>query len=159
MSPLVCQFFLIDGRRSRKSRTTTSSSADERRMAGVTEADSLGRGADQIHIPCARLYRSQLATVSTINFGPSTNGVRYNEMVQSDQALIQPQGGGEDVLVHISAIESGGLRTLNEKDRGSLLSDPRGQVSDSRVLGDRCGGATDRPRWPARTRRNLGPTV
>ena len=37
-------------------------------------------------------------------------------MVQSDQGLrfIQPQGGGKDVFVHISAVERAGLSTLNE---------------------------------------------
>ena len=28
--------------------------------------------------------------------------------------LIQPQGGGKDVFVHISAVERAGLSTLNE---------------------------------------------
>jgi cold shock protein len=28
--------------------------------------------------------------------------------------LIQPQGGGQDVFVHISAVEKAGLSTLNE---------------------------------------------
>jgi CspA family cold shock protein len=28
--------------------------------------------------------------------------------------FIQPQGGGRDVFVHISAVERAGLRTLNE---------------------------------------------
>ena len=37
-------------------------------MAGVTEADSLSQGADQIHIPCAQLYRNRMAAVNTIIF-------------------------------------------------------------------------------------------
>ena len=28
--------------------------------------------------------------------------------------FVQPQGGGKDVFVHISAVERGGLSTLNE---------------------------------------------
>jgi CspA family cold shock protein len=28
--------------------------------------------------------------------------------------FIQPQGGGRDVFVHVSAVERAGLRTLNE---------------------------------------------
>jgi cold shock protein len=37
-------------------------------------------------------------------------------MVQSDQGygFIQPQGGGQDVFVHISAVERAGLTSLNE---------------------------------------------
>ena len=51
--------------------------------------------------------------------------------------FIQPQGGGEDVLVHISAIERGGLRTLNGGGpREVFLSESRGQVSNSRVSDD-----------------------
>jgi CspA family cold shock protein len=37
-------------------------------------------------------------------------------MVQSDQGygFIRPQGGGNDVFVHISAVERAGLSSLNE---------------------------------------------
>jgi CspA family cold shock protein len=38
-------------------------------------------------------------------------------MVQSNEGLcgfIQPQGGGKDVFVHISAVERAGLTSLNE---------------------------------------------
>jgi cold shock protein len=44
------------------------------------------------------------------------NGARHREVVQSDQGLwiIQPQAGGKDVFVHISAVERAGLSTLNE---------------------------------------------
>jgi cold shock protein len=35
-------------------------------------------------------------------------------VVQPDQRLCQPQGGGQDVYVHISAVERAGLSTLNE---------------------------------------------
>ena len=31
--------------------------------------------------------------------------------------FIQPQGGGKDVFVHISAVERAGIPTLNEGDR------------------------------------------
>jgi CspA family cold shock protein len=31
--------------------------------------------------------------------------------------FIQPQGGGQDVFVHISAVERAGLTTLNEGQR------------------------------------------
>ena len=51
--------------------------------------------------------------------------------------FIQPQGGGKDVFVHISAVERGGLSTLNEgqnieyeieESRENICSEPQGQV-------------------------------
>jgi CspA family cold shock protein len=33
---------------------------------------------------------------------------------QKGYGLIQPQGGGKDVFVHISAVEKAGLNSLNE---------------------------------------------
>jgi len=33
--------------------------------------------------------------------------------------FIEPEGGGKDVFVHISAVERAGLRTLNEGQRVS----------------------------------------
>ncbi len=33
--------------------------------------------------------------------------------------FIQPEDGGSDVFVHISAVEAAGLRSLNENDRVS----------------------------------------
>ena len=41
--------------------------------------------------------------------------------------FIQPDGGGADAFVHISAVEKAGLRTLNEGDKVSydLATDPR----------------------------------
>jgi cold shock protein len=33
---------------------------------------------------------------------------------QKEYGFIQPQGGGKDVFVHISAVEKAGLTTLNE---------------------------------------------
>jgi CspA family cold shock protein len=44
------------------------------------------------------------------------NGARHGELVQFDKGygFIQPQAGGKDVFVHISAVERAGLSTLNE---------------------------------------------
>ena len=36
---------------------------------------------------------------------------------QKGYGFIQPQGGGRDVFVHISAVERAGLSTLNEGQR------------------------------------------
>ena len=75
--------------------------------------------------------------------------------------FIQPQGGGKDVFVHISAVERAGLSTLNEGQQIEYeIEEDRGKTSavnsrSTRVSGDRCGGAIGRPRWSARTRRNL----
>jgi CspA family cold shock protein len=46
---------------------------------------------------------------------------------QKGFGFIQPEGGGPDVFVHISAVEKAGLRTLNDGQRVSfdLVSDPR----------------------------------
>ena len=48
--------------------------------------------------------------------GDSSNGDRNDKVVQPDEGLrfIQPQDGGKDVFVHISAVERAGLSTLNE---------------------------------------------
>ena len=40
----------------------------------------------------------------TVKWFNATKGYRF----------IQPQGGGKDVFVHISAVERAGLRSLNE---------------------------------------------
>ena len=45
------------------------------------------------------------------------DGDRPCQMVQpsaKDYGFIQPQGGGKDVFVHISAVERAGLNSLNE---------------------------------------------
>jgi cold shock protein len=43
--------------------------------------------------------------------------------------FIEPDGGGKDIFVHASALESAGIRTLNEGDRVSfeLEDDRRGR--------------------------------
>jgi CspA family cold shock protein len=47
--------------------------------------------------------------------------------------FIIPDGGGEDVIVHISAVERAGLKTLNagQKIEYDLLLDPRSQKSSA----------------------------
>jgi CspA family cold shock protein len=57
--------------------------------------------------------------------GTADRIVQYSEIVMSagtvkwfnptkGYGFIQPQGGGQDVFVHISAVERAGLNTLNE---------------------------------------------
>jgi len=44
--------------------------------------------------------------------------------------FIQPQGGGRDVFVHISAVERAGLSTLNEGQRIEYeIEENRGKTS------------------------------
>ena len=45
--------------------------------------------------------------------------------------FIQPEGGGTDAFVHISAVERAGMRTLDRDQRVSydLETDNRGRVS------------------------------
>jgi len=45
--------------------------------------------------------------------------------------FIQPEDGGNDAFVHISAVEKAGMRTLNKEQRVSyeLEEDRRGKVS------------------------------
>jgi CspA family cold shock protein len=39
---------------------------------------------------------------------------------QKGYGFIQPDGGGRDVFVHISAVEKAGIRDLNEGDKVSF---------------------------------------
>jgi len=44
--------------------------------------------------------------------------------------FIEPDGGGQDVFVHISAVEQAGMRTLNEGQKISYeLATERGKTS------------------------------
>ena len=44
--------------------------------------------------------------------------------------FIQPDGGGKDVFVHISAVERAGLRSLNEGQQVAFeLKDERGKTA------------------------------
>jgi len=51
----------------------------------------------------------------------------FNE--QKGYGFIQPEDGSADAFVHISAVESAGMRTLNKDQRVSyeLERDPRGR--------------------------------
>ena len=48
--------------------------------------------------------------------------------------FIQPEDGGQDVFVHISALESAGIHALNEGDKVSYeLTSNRGKTSAANI--------------------------
>ena len=60
-------------------------------------------------------------TIGTVKFFNESKGYGF----------IQPDGGGQDAFVHISAVERAGMRTLRENQRVSydLEQDNRGKTS------------------------------
>jgi len=60
--------------------------------------------------------------------------------------FIQPDGGGNDAFVHMSAVEQAGMRTLRENQRVSydLEQDRRGKMAASNLK-----SAEDAPAAPA----------
>ena len=60
-------------------------------------------------------------TIGTVKFFNADKGYGF----------IQPDGGGNDAFVHISAVEKAGLRTLDRDQRVSfdLETDQRGRTS------------------------------
>ena len=49
---------------------------------------------------------------------------------QQGYGFIQPEGGGPDVFVHISAVEKAGLRSLNEGQKVSYdITEEKGKSS------------------------------
>ncbi|MGF6226704.1 CspA family cold shock protein [Inquilinus ginsengisoli] len=64
--------------------------------------------------------------IGTVKWFNSTKGFGF----------IQPEGGGPDVFVHISAVERAGLRGLNEGQRVSYEEqmDPRRNKSSAENL-------------------------
>ncbi len=59
-------------------------------------------------------------SIGTVKWFNSTKGFGF----------IQPEAGGSDVFVHISAVEKAGLRGLNEGQRVSYdLEEHRGRTS------------------------------
>ena len=81
--------------------------------------------------------------------------------------FIQPQGGGQDVFVHISAVERAGLSTLNEgqqveyevvSNRGKSGREPESEMRRCGRIGEQNGWLSQAPRLPWRTRSREGNT-
>ena len=69
--------------------------------------------------------------------------------------FIQPQGGGKDVFVHISAVERAGLSTLNEGQQVQYEEVAnKGKTSAENLQGEvnRMWGAPRGPPWFVSTR-------
>ena len=77
--------------------------------------------------PQARDYLDKVSTmtISTVKFFNTTKGFGF----------IQPDDGGKDAFVHISAVERSGLTTLNEGQKVSyeLQNDRNGKVAASNL--------------------------
>lgn len=69
----------------------------------------------------------------------------FNE--QKGYGFIQPEGGGQDAFVHITAVERAGMRSLRENQRVSydLQQDNRGKMSAVNIqpVEDNAPQATD----------------
>jgi cold shock protein len=61
--------------------------------------------------------------------------------------FIAPDDGGQDAFVHISALESSGMRSLNEKDRVSydLEQDRRGKMAAVNLKPAQESASSDQP--------------
>ncbi|MCX7355702.1 MAG: cold-shock protein [Alphaproteobacteria bacterium] len=52
--------------------------------------------------------------------------------------FIQPDNGGKDVFIHVTALESSGMKSLNEGQRVNfeVMSDQRGEKATTLTLAD-----------------------
>ena len=66
---------------------------------------------------------------------------------QKGYGFIQPKGGGQDVFVHISAVERAGLRSLNE-----------GQAIEFELVSNRGRTAAENLRFVDQARRSASPS-
>lgn len=62
--------------------------------------------------------------------------------------FIEPEGGGDDVFAHFSAIQMDGYRTLKQSSKVSyeLVQGPKGNLAQNIVV---VGGETEAPVQPA----------
>jgi cold shock protein len=76
--------------------------------------------------------KSRLSPVNTIGNTMATGTVKWFNG-QKGFGFIQPDGGGPDVFVHISAVERAGLNNLNEGDKISyeIVADKRSGKSSA----------------------------
>ena len=67
--------------------------------------------------------------------------------------FIAPDGGGNDAFVHITAVESAGMRTLRENQRVSydLEQDRRGKTAAANLKSAEDAVISEEPRQPERT--------
>src|SRR5882757_7908223 len=81
---------------------------------------SCGAPRQQIRLPPLTSKRSADVATGTVKWFNTTKGYGF----------IQPDGGGKDVFVHISAVERAGLSSLNEGAKVSYEeTDNRGKTS------------------------------
>ena len=76
-------------------------------------------------------YRTLVsADISNRGMTVATGTVKWFNATKG-YGFIQPQGGGNDAFVHISAVEKAGMRTLDKDQRVSyeLETDNRGKTS------------------------------
>jgi CspA family cold shock protein len=81
---------------------------------------------------CCGLLRCRLRVLAMGRKMESGRGDRYCEVVQPTKGFgfIQPDSGGKDVFVHISAVERAGLSGLNEGTKVSYEeTENRGKTS------------------------------
>ena len=86
----------------------------------------------------------------------------FNE--QRAMASSQPEGGGQDAFVHITAVERAGMRSLRQDQRISydLEEDRRGKMSAVNLkpvddaAGSRRAGAKQTPRTTSRPSNRVG---
>src|SRR5690606_32383894 len=90
---------------------------------------------DLFKIRFARLHDAACIDVSTKDETMNTGIVKWFNN-QKGFGFIQPENGGNDVFVHISAVERAGMHTLNEGQKVSydLVADRRSGKSAAENL-------------------------
>jgi cold shock protein len=103
------------------------------RQANGAQADNLPTNFDRL--PLAALSRWRFHRASRKGFSVSTGIVKWFN-TQKGFGFIQPDDGGKDVFVHVSALERAGIRDLQEGQKISfeLVEDRRsGKTSADRL--------------------------
>jgi cold shock protein len=71
-----------------------------------------------------KLYQGTKMTIGTVKFFNTTKGFGF----------IQPEGGGKDVFVHVTAVEAAGMRSLQEGQKVSFDIQPDARGSKATNL-------------------------